>query len=215
MKDYIIRKYEIGDRNDVRSIAADNAFIGQPVENIMDDRDFFNDIFMDAYLKDSSAFGFVAVFDGKVKGYIVGTDNSDKFRSVKLKYIIRTLYGILLFRYRIRARTLKYILRRLRSMIRKEKVRTDLSDYPAHLHIDIDKKIRGKGVGSALMHAFLNKIQKDGIQGVHLSTTSHNEAAVKMYSKFGFGELKRGIGTEFDGMVEKDLYNLTMGLRFR
>lgn len=197
MSDYFIRPYTQSDREDIRRIAADNAYLGETVENIMDDRNFFNDILMEPYLTEKESIGFVAVFDGKVQGYIVGASDSQKFRKKKLKHLFSVFMKIFFLRYRTGMKTAKYIYNRLLSKLRDENRESDLSDYPAHLHIDTDRTVRGKGVGTALMSAYMEKLKAEGIPGVHLSTTNFNIAAIRMYKKLGFAILDSHKSTEY------------------
>lgn len=57
--------------------------------------------------------------------------------------------------------------------------------FPAHLHINCDQAARGKGVGSKLVEAycqFLNKLSKSGVHIV----TSPNAKNISFYKKLNF-----------------------------
>lgn len=58
-------------------------------------------------------------------------------------------------------------------------------DYPAHLHINCSADSRGQGVGSKLIKAFEEKLQKLGVSGLHIMTggTSRNRS---FYQRLGF-----------------------------
>ncbi len=58
--------------------------------------------------------------------------------------------------------------------------------YPAHLHIAVDPKAQGQGVGKALLAAFLDCLKARGVRGVQLSTTRANQAARRLYRGLGF-----------------------------
>ncbi|GIH16976.1 GNAT family N-acetyltransferase [Rugosimonospora africana] len=64
-----------------------------------------------------------------------------------------------------------------------------LSDYPAHLHIDLLPDWQGKGWGRALMHRFLDSLRTAGVPRVHLSTSRSNVNACKFYDRLGFTEI--------------------------
>lgn len=59
------------------------------------------------------------------------------------------------------------------------------SDYPAHLHINMDESARNLGLGSKLLNAFEIHISKPQINGIHLitSATSRN---VTFYKRNGY-----------------------------
>ena len=61
-----------------------------------------------------------------------------------------------------------------------------LDAYPAHLHINVDEKFRGRGAGGRLMRAGLAGMAAAGATGICLHTTNYNAAAVVMYEKLGF-----------------------------
>lgn len=61
----------------------------------------------------------------------------------------------------------------------------DLRRYPAHLHVDLLPRARGKGLGSVLLLRFIEHAANAGATGVHLQTgiTSH---ARRFYERHGF-----------------------------
>jgi ribosomal protein S18 acetylase RimI-like enzyme len=70
-------------------------------------------------------------------------------------------------------------------MVEKKQV-IDLSVYPAHLHINVDKDWRGLGIGEKLLQEYINLLKGKKVVGVHLNTTDQNQAACKLYEKMGF-----------------------------
>lgn len=61
--------------------------------------------------------------------------------------------------------------------------------YPAHLHINLLPRLRGCGVGRALMERWLRAAREQGARGVHLAVGAHNIRAIYFYGKAGFREL--------------------------
>lgn len=62
----------------------------------------------------------------------------------------------------------------------------DLFDeFPAHLHINFHQDCRGRGLGSHLMQAYIEELDKKGIRGVHL-VTSPGAQNITFYSRLGF-----------------------------
>jgi RimJ/RimL family protein N-acetyltransferase len=72
------------------------------------------------------------------------------------------------------------------AILRGEYPHADLTQYPAELHINLAEGARGLGLGKQLMNACLDQMTALGLPGIHLSTTSLNVAAVRMYEKMGF-----------------------------
>lgn len=67
--------------------------------------------------------------------------------------------------------------------------------YPAHLHVNLDARARGAGVGSRLVEAFCEQVRKGGLPGVHV-VTGQGVRNVSFYERLGF--IERGSAT-FNG----------------
>jgi len=65
-----------------------------------------------------------------------------------------------------------------------------LSDYPAHLHIDLLPCLQGKGQGRVLIDTLFNELAEKGIPGLHLGVGSSNTGAIAFYKKMGFTVLE-------------------------
>lgn len=62
--------------------------------------------------------------------------------------------------------------------------------YPAHLHIDLLERVRGRGLGRALMERLLVSLKERGCPGVHLGVAKANATAVGFYRHLGFHVLE-------------------------
>ncbi len=63
--------------------------------------------------------------------------------------------------------------------------------YPAHLHLDLVARVRGQGLGRALVERNLAALRGRGIPGVHLDVAADNENGIEFYRHLGFVELQR------------------------
>jgi ribosomal protein S18 acetylase RimI-like enzyme len=61
-----------------------------------------------------------------------------------------------------------------------------LSQYPAHMHIDILPKYQNRGWGKKMMDVFLSKMKEMGVKGVHLGMVRANEGARRFYERLGW-----------------------------
>ena len=61
--------------------------------------------------------------------------------------------------------------------------------YPAHLHVNLTARVRGRGIGEALVEAFCGQARGAGISGVHV-VTGAEARNVSFYTRLGF--LERG-----------------------
>jgi ribosomal protein S18 acetylase RimI-like enzyme len=68
---------------------------------------------------------------------------------------------------------------------------TLLTDYPAHLHIDLLPVIQKKGIGKILIDNLLDELRQQNIPGLHLGVTLSNPGAICFYQKMNFGILQK------------------------
>ncbi len=64
-------------------------------------------------------------------------------------------------------------------------------EYGWTLGMMVDAPHRGRGVGSALMDAFIAWARARGIARLSLLVFPHNERALALYRKYGFAEIER------------------------
>ena len=63
--------------------------------------------------------------------------------------------------------------------------------YPAHLHINLLPRLRGQGIGRALLDRWLDAVAALGAKGAHLVVGTRNERAMRFYRAYGFAEIER------------------------
>lgn len=68
------------------------------------------------------------------------------------------------------------------------------AEYPAHLHIDLQERARGTGLGRVLMEQLLADLRTRGVTGVHLGVGAGNDNAIGFYGHLGFREVGREPG---------------------
>jgi GNAT superfamily N-acetyltransferase len=65
-----------------------------------------------------------------------------------------------------------------------------LSDYHAHLHIDLLPIIQKKGIGRMLIEKLINNLKRQNVSGIYLNVDFSNSGAICFYQKAGFKILK-------------------------
>lgn len=204
--DFVLRPYLAEDRSAVFQIAADTAFFGGPVEMYLDDRQLFCDSFYRYYTDIENQHSWVAVVDGRVMGFIVGSLNTTAQQTAWQRTILPlTIWQFFRGDYRIGLKTLRYATELLRSVFKKEFTHCNLEIYPAHLHVNVDMQARGHGIGRHLMTTFMDHLRELEIPGVHLNTTSLNIAACRLYSSLGFDLLDRKQTNLWRDLVPQDV----------
>lgn len=65
---------------------------------------------------------------------------------------------------------------------------TDL--FPAHIHMNLLSRTRGKGIGSALLSKWLLNARDNGVKGVHLGASAGNHSGIRFWASRGFAEVE-------------------------
>lgn len=61
--------------------------------------------------------------------------------------------------------------------------------YPAHLHLNLLPRMRGKGAASALLDACLGLLRQAGAEAVHIGANRANLRGIQFWQRSGFAEL--------------------------
>ena len=178
-----VRRYQQIDRAAVRTIAADSADAGRPVEHIFPDRELFIDLITRYYTDFEPGSAWVAVVGDRVVGYLTGCLHpSHRARVMALRIAPAAIPRVM-----CSARVLCYVFRNLptwtRSLFRRG------PDWPkpvAHLHINVLDGHRGANAGGELMAAFLEQARTAGMKSIRVSTRADNLKACRFFDKHGF-----------------------------
>jgi ribosomal protein S18 acetylase RimI-like enzyme len=207
-----IRPYQPADRPAVLQIAADTAFFGDPVEAYMEDRRLAQDFFVAYYLDYEPEHAWIAEVDGIVMGYLTGSTGSSRAARGKAVTIRRAALRFVTLRYRVGPLTRRYALRAARAALAGEYPHADPQLYPAELHINLSEAARGLGLGRRLLDACLGQMTALQLPGIHLNTTSRNQAACRLYEKVGFELLARHRSSVWEPWLpDEPLDNLVYG----
>jgi ribosomal protein S18 acetylase RimI-like enzyme len=214
MPESTIRPYQPADREVVFRIAADTAFFGEPVEAFFEDRHLFCEAFYRAYTDLETEQGWVACAGDNVVGFLMGcTDTVRLRRRLPRQILPETFWQILRGHYHIGARTRRYALGLALGALRGEFFQANPAFYPAHLHVNLARDWRGRGLGRRLIGTFLDELRRLSISGVHIHTTSLNRAACRLYEKLGFCLLDSRPTRLWEYVLDQPVRNLCYGLR--
>lgn len=211
MAQVAIRKYKKEDREAVRRIAWDTAFIGEPADAFFDSRQILQD-FLTGYFTDYEPEScFVAEAGGKVIGYLIGAKDTavlEKIFKDKIlpKLCIDLFFSVVAFK----KKNFAYFLSCLKSSLCGEFRMPDFSkEYPATLHINVDKDWRSQSIGAKLMAAYLDYLRAEKVSAVRLATASSK--AGEFFKQQGFILLHRGKRSYFRRLLNKDITIFTYG----
>jgi ribosomal protein S18 acetylase RimI-like enzyme len=79
-----------------------------------------------------------------------------------------------------------------------------LRNRQGHLGIVVFPPFRKMGVGVLLMRAMIEMGRRIRMKEIHLTVVDQNEAAIRLYGKFGFQELRR-LRDVWQGMTQKSI----------
>jgi GNAT superfamily N-acetyltransferase len=201
MGEIIIRPYAAGDREAVRQIAYDTAFLGGSGATFFDDREALEDFLTSYFIDYEPESCFVAGSGPQVIGYLMGAKNSAAKR--------RGLFGRLFFKaikrsVILRKKNIVFIFACLRSFLMGEFKAPDFSrEYPATLHTNIIEGFRSQGIGARLIVAYLDYLRKEKVGGVHFATLS--DRAANFYEKNGFTLLYKNKRSYFRNILGRDI----------
>ena len=185
-KKIIIRKFSKIDRKDVRRIACETAFWGSSKYDFFEDDEILADLLTLYYTDYEPDYCFVATYNGSVVGYLIGAENVQVMNRVFYfriipKLSLKSIYRGLVFK----KNTGTFLFHCLMSFFKGEFFASDFtSEYPATLHINIDKDFHNSGIGRMLINKYLDFLKKEKVKGLHFGTTS--EGARGFFTRMDF-----------------------------
>jgi GNAT superfamily N-acetyltransferase len=197
-----IRPYKASDHRAIQHLCCETGFLGQPVDPMFRDRDLFAELFTRPYLDHEPDWSMVAEADGRVVGYLLGSV-SRYFEWLQLwcgfqtasKLAFRFASG----RYSNHARSQKFV-RWLFTAGMKEQPKHP--EGAAHLHFDLDKRYRGRGIGRKLWETYEQRLRGVGMKkcyGAFFSLPGRRPECA--YARFGFTVFDRCPTTLFESEI--------------
>lgn len=210
-EEIVIRPYNKEDREAIRKICCDTAFMGQPMEIFFDDREILADIFTSYYTDYEPESIFVADFKGNVVGYLIGCKNITTKEKVFSRFILpRVLISFIKKGLIFKKKTLRFLFHAIKSLLKGEFQKPKVpKDYPADLHINIDENFRRFGLGTKLMDVFFEYLRNNRIPGIHLATFS--EQGINFFLKMGFTLLWERKTSQWRYLINRDIKTSTFG----
>jgi len=205
MNEVAIRKFKKEDRQALRDIAWDTAFMGEPADAFFDSRQLLQD-FLTAYFTDYEPQScFVAEAGREVIGYLIGAKDIAALGKIFRDKILPKLFINLFFSGAVfKKKNFTYILGCLGGSLSGEFRMPDFSkDYPATLHINLKKDWRSQHIGARLMAVYLDYLRIEKVRGVCLATASSK--AAEFFSQQGFILLHRGKRSYFRSILNSDI----------
>jgi GNAT superfamily N-acetyltransferase len=185
--EFKIRSYHSSDLVSLYRICLLTADSGKDASHLFSDPDLVGHFYAGPYGVLEPATCFTLTENGEPIGYIIGTPDSNKF----YKTCEREWFPVLRERYSMpQPEDQSLDANIIRRIHEGHKPAEELSNYPAHLHIDLLPAAQGKGMGRKLINVFTNKLKELNVPALHLQVGKKNTGAVQFYAKVGFHIIK-------------------------
>src|SRR3990170_1920652 len=164
--------------------------VGQDATSLYGDPDLLGHVYVGPYLAAGTGTQLVVMDEGGVAGYLLSTDDTLVFEA----WAEEAWWPPLRQRYPLvddGSRDAELVgLIHAPASTPPELARA----FPAHLHIDLLERVRGRGLGRALIERLLTDLRGRGVTGVHMGVDPSNTEAIGFYVHLGFREVGRGPG---------------------
>ncbi len=184
-----VRPYQPRDREHVVTVCHRTGYFGKPAAPYFKDAELFGLLFTAYYTEFEPRLSFVADDNGTAVGYIIGSADTEAQREAFSRLIVPRIVKRMLTRTLFcHPGDVLFLLGLADHEDFEAKLYTaDLvTNFPAHLHMNVLPEYQRRGLGSQLMDRFLSALRASGAPGVHLVTSSENKKALPFYQKEGF-----------------------------
>ncbi|MGN6684798.1 MAG: GNAT family N-acetyltransferase [Devosia sp.] len=182
---FVIRRAEPRDAEALYEICLLTADSGVDASALYSDRRMPGYIWAAPYGKFEPDFAFVLADGDRVVGYVVGTPDTVAFEArlerdwwPKVRQAVAGMTPQKPFD--------EGVLRRIAA---PEKHDIALSEYPAHLHINLLPEAQSGGWGRRMIDTELDALRRAGAKGVQLGVSPSNERAKGFYAHVGFTDI--------------------------
>ncbi|MEV0844510.1 GNAT family N-acetyltransferase [Streptomyces sp. NPDC049954] len=182
-----LRPYRPEDQQALFDICVRTAHEGGDSRAIYPDLELLPNIFAAPYAVLEPDLAFVVEDEGRAVGYVLGTADTASFVSrFRTEWLpgVSTRYPALAGPPTTPTEVMVDLMHRPERMLVPE-----LSEYPAHLHIDLLPTHQRSGHGRQLIRAFLDALHRKGVAAVHLGMVTSNTPARAFYDRLGFHEI--------------------------
>jgi len=182
-----IRPFHLSDLSALYRICLLTAKSGKDATSLYSDPDLVGSYYAAPYAIFEPEVCFVITNSGNPCGYIIGTKDTEKL----IKTCEKNWFPILRERYKRPDPEEKSADAQIRRLIHEGyNLKSELTDYPAHLHIDLLPIAQGQGLGRKIMNTFIDNLKKFNTPALHLEVGKTNTNAIKFYQHIGFHIIK-------------------------
>ena len=189
-KEYIIRQAKISDMNDLYDICIRTGNYGEDARDLYNNHETLGIYYVGPYVALEQDLAFVLEDKLGICGYVLGTKDT--------KYFFKKMTEEWLPKYQKRFpmpegnKKSWNLDQKIVALIHNPRVSIpdSLSNFPAHLHIDLLPRARKQGNGRRMIETLHKKLIILGIKGVFLDVGINNLNAQSFYEKIGYKKLQ-------------------------
>lgn len=190
----VIRQYRQADRDQVARICLLTAAGGGDATGVYSDDSLMPEVYALPYVQFAPHLAFVVVAgedDDRVLGYVLGVADTAEF----IEWYRREWAPGFLARHPSPGSSTAHSPGYTEAQLiadggDPDRLRIpELTEYPAHLHIDLLPELQGQGFGRRLIDTLRAALAERGVAAVHLGIDPANIAAREFYERLGFHEL--------------------------
>lgn len=190
-----IRPFRTDDESALSEVCLRTADAGTDASGILEDDELWALMYALPYARRHPDLCWVVeAEDGRVVGYLVATDDTEKFETW--------------FRDEWWPRFAGRFARSAMPSTRQERLVDDAyargpgrerhaREYPAHLHIDLLPEAQGQGLGRRLIDTLFAELRRRGVPGLHLGMDPANRGAAAFYERLGMQRLPSEAGLTY------------------
>lgn len=184
----VIRPVRPEDREALSRICLETANAGKDATGLYSDPAYPGLLYAVPYALYEPDFAFVLELDGAVVGYVVAAPDTVAFEDT----LDREWWPMLQQKYAQREPQADLDMKVLGKIRQSDRTSEELSHtWPAHVHINLLPVAQSGGWGRKLIAHQLAALRAQGVTGVHLGVSLHNEQVCAFYEKMGFRHIFR------------------------
>jgi GNAT superfamily N-acetyltransferase len=163
--DVEIRKYDPSgsDRTQIQQVCCDCAFLGEPIDEVFQDRLWFANTMVTPYLILEPQHTWVAVADGRVIGYLTGSLTAAfsylRAYMVTTGVLIELIPNYMVGKYESHPRSKRFAETVMRNALGEIPRHPDKA---AHFHFNVAEAYRHRGLGTRLLCEFEQAVRATG-----------------------------------------------------
>jgi hypothetical protein len=208
--DYITRPYETRDREAIRRICCETGFLGEPIDQVFNDRDVFADYLTRYYTDAEPESSWVGEKNGEVVSYLLSCKRWHLnhgwgiWNGVRL--FLKVAWRFITGQYDAKSRRfLKWII------TKGWREAPWAPSGAAHFHFNSLKQHRKMGIARDLVVTLLDDLRKHQVKKVFgQMITYESRRTEKLYEYLGWKVMAKKKVTKYEGTLDKDLYLTTI-----